>query len=118
MEINHEAILMARESATALHLKHLSFIALDAGKAGEIIRAKRPELILVNPPRRGLADSVQLLLGEEPEWIIYSSCSVDSLGGDIGKLSAKYSVERAQIFDMFPHTAHFETLVLLKRIQR
>lgn len=118
IEINQDAVEMATENAKEMKLSHLKFISLDAGKAGAILESKKPDLILVNPPRRGLAEAATLLLNAAPEWIIYSSCSVESLGPDLKKLAGSYSVERAQIFDMFPHTAHFETLVLLRKNQR
>lgn len=113
VEINTEAVKVANETAVEFGLPHLKFIALDAGKSDEIVSEFSPDLILVNPPRRGLADSISVLKSNKPEWIIYSSCSVESLGNDLKALS-DYKVERARMFDMFPHTSHFETLVLLK----
>ncbi len=116
VDINPEAVHMATETAKELGLSHLKFISLDAGKAGEIIRSEKPELILVNPPRRGLAESLPLLKEASADWLIYSSCSVESLKKDMDALSTHYEVVRAQLFDMFPHTAHFETLVLLRKL--
>ncbi len=116
VEINSEAVQMATETAEELGLSHLRFISLDAGKSGEIIKEKNPELILVNPPRRGLAECLQLLKDTNAEWLIYSSCSVESLKKDLKELSSHYEVVKAQLFDMFPHTAHFETLVLLRKL--
>lgn len=116
VEINPEAVIIANETARELALTHLKFIALDAGRSGEIIRNEEPDLILVNPPRRGLADSLPLLKSSGSKWVIYSSCSVESLERDVSALATHYEVIKAQIFDMFPHTAHFETLVLLRRL--
>jgi 23S rRNA (uracil747-C5)-methyltransferase len=118
IEINPEAVKMSQETASVLGLTHLHFLALDAGKSLELIRKKAPDIILVNPPRRGLAESIKILEDVLPEWIIYSSCSAASLKGDLDQLKNNYIIERARLFDMFPHTTHFETLVLLKRIQR
>ncbi len=116
VEVNIEAVRMANETASFLGLKHLSFTHLAAENSQKLIQEKNPELILVNPPRRGLADSLDLLVKAMPEFIIYSSCSVESLGKDLKVLGQFFEIERAQIFDMFPHTEHFETLVLLKRL--
>ncbi|MES2528036.1 MAG: 23S rRNA (uracil(747)-C(5))-methyltransferase [Bdellovibrionota bacterium] len=116
IELNPEAVKMANESAVTLGLKHLTFVPLPAENSAKMIAEKKPELILVNPPRRGLADTLNILLQARPEYIIYSSCSVESLGKDLKSLIPFYTPERAQIFDMFPHTEHFETLVLLKRL--
>ncbi len=49
-----------------------------------------------------------------PPYIIYSSCNARTMATDIARLSG-YRVERVQLFDMFPHTAHYEVLTLLVR---
>ncbi len=116
IELNTEAVRMANETAANLGMNHLSFIPMPAESSGKIITEKNPQLILVNPPRRGLAGTLDILLKALPEYIIYSSCSVESLGKDLKSLSPFYALERAQIFDMFPHTEHFETLILMKRL--
>jgi 23S rRNA (uracil747-C5)-methyltransferase len=113
VEINQDAVMVANEAAKEFKLDHLKFVSLDAGKSSEIVKEFSPDLILVNPPRRGLSESISVLKNQKPEWIIYSSCSVESLATDLQGLS-EYKIERAQLFDMFPHTSHFETLVLLK----
>jgi 23S rRNA (uracil747-C5)-methyltransferase len=116
VEVNAEAVKMANETAASLGLKHLSFLHLAAENSQELIKDKNPQMILVNPPRRGLADSLELLVKALPDYIIYSSCSVESLAKDLKSLAPFFEIERVQIFDMFPHTEHFETLVLLKRL--
>ena len=116
IEINPEAILEAIRTAKKKGLTHLNFKSADAGKIGHEIKEFSPDLILVNPPRRGLGDSLKLLLEEKPQTIIYSSCSHESLGADLQKLKCHYEITRAQIFDMFPQTEHFETLVELHRL--
>ena len=116
VEINPEAVKTARDSAEQSGLTHLHFLAMDASNSGKIIHEKNPELILVNPPRRGLGESLGLITKSLPDWLIYSSCSVESLGRDLKELSSHYKIEKAQIFDMFPHTAHFETLVLMRKL--
>jgi len=49
-----------------------------------------------------------------PPWIIYSSCNAQTMAKDVAAL-ADYRVARVQLFDMFPHTAHYEVLTLLIR---
>ncbi|WP_158783143.1 23S rRNA (uracil(747)-C(5))-methyltransferase RlmC [Pantoea sp. BAV 3049] len=114
IEISAEAITCAKRSAAAMGLENISFAALDstafATGEGEV-----PDLVLVNPPRRGIG--VQLcnsLSAMAPKWILYSSCNAQTMASDIA-LMADYSVEKVQLFDMFPHTAHSEVLTLLKR---
>jgi 23S rRNA (uracil747-C5)-methyltransferase len=111
IEINAAAVDTANRTAKTLGLDHIRFECLQAKNAPHF----GADLILVNPPRRGLAESVQLILDQQPESLIYSSCSHESLARDLQNLSNDYSIEKIRIFDLFPHTEHFETLVLLRR---
>lgn len=114
-EINSEAVSEANRTATALGYHHLKFVCADAAKVSEELRNYAPDLVLVNPPRRGLAGAVEIFKEQQFKYIIYSSCSVESLAKDLLELAPFYKVIQAQIFDMFPHTDHFETLVLLQK---
>ena len=114
IEINEEAIKEANRTATIQGFTNLSFKSADAEKVGDEIKAFRPDVILVNPPRRGLGKSCDLILDFKPKMIIYSSCNYETLASDLTRLSNDYTIERIQIFDMFPHTSHFETLVQLR----
>ena len=114
IEIAPEAIACAKQSAAELGLNNLHFQALDSTQFatgdGEI-----PDLVLVNPPRRGIGDGLCAYLSRmDPEFIIYSSCNARTMAKDIARL-AGYRIERVQLFDMFPHTAHYEVLTLLVR---
>ncbi|KGT94146.1 23S rRNA methyltransferase [Erwinia typographi] len=114
IEIAAEAIACARLSAELMGLKKVSFAALDstAFATGE---AAVPDLVLVNPPRRGIgAQLCHYLTTMAPPYLLYSSCNAATLASDIALLS-DYAVEKVQLFDMFPHTAHSEVLALLKR---
>lgn len=115
IEINPEAIKQAIQTAELLKLNHLQFKCSDSAHTKNEIIAFNPDLILVNPPRRGLAESGLLLKEAQSPFIIYSSCSYETLKEDL-KVLSNYKVVKAQIFDMFPHTGHFETLVLLQRL--
>jgi 23S rRNA (uracil-5-)-methyltransferase rumB len=48
-----------------------------------------------------------------PHFILYSSCNAETMGKDLRSLT-HYQLEKIQLFDMFPHTAHYEVLVLLR----
>ncbi len=115
VDTNAEGVSAANESAKEQGLNHIHFKAADAGLVQEELTEFRPDLILVNPPRRGLGGAVDLLLKQCAPRVIYSSCSLDSLMKDLERLSVHYQVERVQVFDMFPHTDHFEVLVSLVR---
>nr|VXZ86689.1 23S rRNA (uracil(747)-C(5))-methyltransferase RlmC [Klebsiella pneumoniae] len=109
-----EAIACARQSAAQLGLSNLHFQALDSTQFATH-EADAPQLVLVNPPRRGIgAELCDYLSRMAPPYIIYSSCNARTMATDIARLSG-YRVERVQLFDMFPHTAHYEVLTLLVR---
>lgn len=115
IEIEAEAIACARDSAQALGLRNVSFQALDSKQFQPNLENK-PDLVIVNPPRRGMGVELAKQLADlTPTAILYSSCNAVSLAHDLKQLS-NYRIERVQLFDMFAHTGHFETLVLLKNI--
>ncbi|WP_410751255.1 23S rRNA (uracil(747)-C(5))-methyltransferase RlmC [Citrobacter sp. U14242] len=114
IEIAPEAIACAKQSAQELGLQNLHFQALDstqfATAQGEV-----PDLVLVNPPRRGIGKPLCDFLSQmAPRFIVYSSCNAQTMAKDIHELPG-YHIERVQLFDMFPHTAHYEVLTLLSR---
>ncbi|HFZ8995192.1 TPA: 23S rRNA (uracil(747)-C(5))-methyltransferase RlmC [Citrobacter freundii] len=114
IEIAPEAIACAKQSAQELGLNKLHFQALDstqfATAQGEV-----PDLVLVNPPRRGIGKLLcDYLSRMAPAFIIYSSCNAQTMAKDLRELPG-YRIERVQLFDMFPHTAHYEVLTLLVR---
>lgn len=114
IEIAPEAIACATQSAKALGLHNLHFQALDSTRFATAQQSV-PDLVLVNPPRRGIgAELCDYLSRMAPPWIIYSSCNAQTMAKDFAAL-ADYRVARVQLFDMFPHTAHYEVLTLLIR---
>lgn len=114
IEIAPEAIACAKQSAAELGLHNLHFQALDSTQFATT-QGSVPDLVLVNPPRRGMGKALSDYLSEMmPPWIVYSSCNAQSMAKDFGHLP-DYRVARVQLFDMFPHTAHYEVLTLLTR---
>lgn len=114
IEIAPEAIACAKQSAQTLGLQNLHFQALDSTQFATA-QEDVPDLVLVNPPRRGIGKPLcDYLSNMAPPFIIYSSCNAQSMAKDIGELPG-YRIERVQLFDMFPHTAHYEVLTLLSR---
>jgi len=117
IEREAEAIACAERSAQEMGLSHVRFMALEAAGfvAGE---SAAPDLVLVNPPRRGIGTDICCWLQRmAPDHLIYSSCNAESLAQDLALLP-DYQLARVQQFDMFPHTAHYETLVLLRHANR
>ena len=114
IEIAPEAIACAKKSAAGLGLNNLHFQALDSTQFATGQEAV-PDLVLVNPPRRGIGKALcDYLSAMAPPYIIYSSCNARSMANDFAHLPG-YRLERVQLFDMFPHTAHYEVLTLLVR---
>ncbi|WP_395301460.1 23S rRNA (uracil(747)-C(5))-methyltransferase RlmC [Enterobacter sp. ECC-175] len=114
IEISPEAIACAKQSAAELGLTNLHFQALDSTRFATG-QGNVPELVLVNPPRRGIGNALCDYLSQmAPESIIYSSCNARTMAKDIAHLPG-YRIARVQLFDMFPHTAHYEVLTLLTR---
>lgn len=114
IEINPDAVESANAFATKTATSHLKFISSDASKMKELSMKFNADLILINPPRRGLGHTVHLLNEARPQHIIYSSCDYESLAKDLSLLNG-YTIKKVKLFDMFPQTKHFETLVLLNK---
>lgn len=113
IEIAPEAIASARQSAEKLGLKNMHFQALDSTRFA-VAQQDIPELVLVNPPRRGIGRELcDYLTVMAPKFIVYSSCNAQTMAKDI-KTLPNYRVARTQLFDMFPHTSHYEVLTLLE----
>lgn len=114
IEISAEAIECAKKSARAIGLTDIRFDALDSTRFAESNHTV-PDLVLVNPPRRGIGQQLcQYLTEMSPAYILYSSCNAQTMANDLRRLQG-YKVINVQLFDMFPHTAHYEVLTLLQR---
>lgn len=74
----------------------------------------RPDVIITDPPRAGMHQSViDVILLTAPERIVYVSCNPATQARDLQALDAEYKVAAVQPVDMFPHTQHVENVVLL-----
>ncbi len=120
VESAEQAVIAARRSAREM---------ADAGQPGALeaafeaadatawVRGRpAPDVVIVNPPRRGIGP-------ELAEWIessgvrrvVYSSCNAVTLAKDLGAMPSLAPV-RGRLLDMFPHTEHYEAVVLLERV--
>lgn len=114
IEIAAAAIASAKQAAAELALHRVSFQALDSA-AFASAAAQAPDLLVVNPPRRGLGAALcQDISRLQPRWLIYSSCNAQSLAADLQQLSG-YQLIQVQLFDLFAHSSHSEVLTLLKK---
>jgi 23S rRNA (uracil747-C5)-methyltransferase len=120
VEVSEEAVASARQSAAEAGVD-ARFLAGDATALAEGLLEggegddDQPDLVVVNPPRRGIGERLaRLLEGSRVRHVVYSSCNVDSLARDLDAMPSLRPV-RARLFDMFPQTDHHEVLVLLER---
>lgn len=119
VEVSSDAVESARSSAADLHrqrpdLGAIRFLAGDAAfrsrPAGD-----SPDLVIVNPPRRGIGAQLAAWLESSPvRSIVYSSCNVDTLARDLAAMPS-FRAQEARLFDMFPQTNHHEVMVRLQR---
>jgi len=120
IEISEESVACAIENQ---ELNAIGNTAFFAGNVGEVLadlrtRAGDPDVVVVDPPRAGLAGKALKRLGEiAAPRIVYVSCNPTTLAGDLKRLSEDYGYRlvRARPVDMFPHTPHVECVALLER---
>ena len=119
-EIVAEAVENARRNAADNALNdRCEFLCADAAEAAEEFRRRglRPEVIVVDPPRKGLSPEViEAAAGMEPDRIVYVSCDPGTLARDLKIFRQKgYNAEKCTAVDMFPRTSHCESVVKLTR---
>ena len=87
-----------------------------AGRAEDVLASlPPPHAVVVNPPRAGLHWDVTLRLTSEPvAKLVYISCDPATLARDLSRLNVNYLITAARAFDLFPQTAHVETVVILE----
>ena len=113
VEVSAEAVTAAELSASELGLA-ARFVVADA-TTWALDRPSVPDLVVVNPPRRGIGPELAGWLEcSGVDHVIYSSCSADSLARDLAAMPSLRPVQ-ARVLDMFPHTTHYEVMVLLAR---
>ena len=114
IELSPEAIASACRSRDELGLENVHFQTGDASAFAHSAH-ELPPLVIVNPPRRGIGPDLCRTLSEsKAQHIIYSSCNPASLARDINELVG-FQPQHARLFDMFPHTHHYELCCVLQR---
>ena len=119
VEIVPQAIEDAKKNAKNNKIDNAEFYV---GKSEEIVpelyktKGVKPDVMVVDPPRKGCEESLlNLMLQMQPKRIVYVSCDSATLARDLKILCAtnEYEIRKVQPVDMFPHTGHVETVVLL-----
>ena len=120
VEIIPQAIENAKENAARNGKNNCEFLCADAAQAAALLakRGERPDVVVLDPPRKGcdpdLIDTVARTMS--PQRVVYVSCDPATLARDLKLFCGKgYTLQIATPVDMFPRTAHVETVVLLSR---
>jgi len=123
VEIVPQAVEDARKNAERNGIRNAEFFT---GKAEEVLpeqlksHGAHADVIVTDPPRKGCDEKcLQTMLEMKPKKIVYVSCDSATLARDLKILcaSGEYTLEKAQPVDMFPQTAHVETVVLMSRVE-
>jgi 23S rRNA (uracil1939-C5)-methyltransferase len=120
IEASEESVACAVENAELNRLANAAFFAGEVGADLDELRSRagNPDVVVVDPPRAGLAGKALAAVGglEAPR-LVYVSCNPTTLAGNARILVEEfgYRLERVRPVDMFPHTPHVESVALFVR---
>lgn len=117
IEIIPSAIVNAKENARRNHVDNVDFICCDAAAYAKLAKAqnKKADVVIVDPPRKGCAESVLFdMVKLDPKIIVYVSCNVSTQARDLRILAqCGYRITQLQPVDMFPQTYGIECVAQL-----
>ncbi|KAJ7358328.1 tRNA methyltransferase [Mycena albidolilacea] len=130
IELSAESIRAATNNA-ALNAVPEGKISFRAGDAADIFRTvgdfpPRETVLLIDPPRKGCDEPfIKQLLGFRAQTVVYVSCNVHTQARDVGMIirgsgedgKGRYVLESLRGFDLFPQTAHVESVAVLRLVQ-
>ena len=122
VEIIPEAIKDAKFNAKENNIQNAEFYCLDATEFAEKSAKEglKADVVILDPPRKGLTEELISTVAEKisPERVVYVSCDVGTLAMDIKIFGEKgYELKEYTPADLFPRTAHCETVALLIKTQ-
>lgn len=117
IEIVPQAIENANRNAALNGITNAEFFLGDAKEAEQKIFKNGVDIVIVDPPRKGLdAEVVYTIMRNNPKKIVYVSCDAATLARDCALFNeGGYEIKKVKPFDMFPHTTHVETVVLMEK---
>jgi 23S rRNA (uracil1939-C5)-methyltransferase len=120
IEVHEEAVARAIENAELNGITNAAFFAGNVGQVVDDLRERsgEPDVVVVDPPRAGLAGKALQRLGRiGAQRIVYVSCNPTTLASDLKTLRDEhaYELRRVRPIDMFPHTPHVETVALIEK---
>lgn len=118
-EINNDAVRSAIENCKLNHTKNYRIYKADAGKVmTDLVKnGKKLDVVFTDPPRAGCSkEFLNSLVKSKTRKVVYISCNPETLARDLSYLTKNgYRATKIQPVDMFPHTKHIETVVLMSR---
>ena len=120
VELNKDAVKDAVTNARANDMKNIRFYQGDAGEFMEAVadENEKPEVVFMDPPRAGSDERfLSSLIKMSPEKVVYISCNPETMARDLKYLceNSNYKIRKIQPVDMFPHTAHIETVAMITK---
>lgn len=114
-DVNADAIVDAESNAKRNGITNAKFVR--ASDASFLLKTeKHMNVIFADPPRAGCDKKfLNFVLSHKPEKLVYISCNPETLARDLRYLESGYKVKKIQPVDMFPGTAHVETVCLLSK---
>jgi 23S rRNA (uracil1939-C5)-methyltransferase len=112
------AVELDPEAADAARRQAPPGLTVFQGRVEDRLAEALPaDVVILNPPRTGLDARVpELLRAHPPPRMVYVSCDPATLARDLARLGETWAVRRVQAFDLFPQTAHVETVVTLEGV--
>ena len=115
VEVVEKAVRDAVSNSEKNGIENVSFLCSTVEKAfPEIMKNHYPKAVFLDPPRKGCDEkTLQSIIENRIEKVVYISCNPSTLARDIKVLKESYHVEKVIMADMFPNTMHVETVVAL-----
>ncbi|MBU1044720.1 MAG: methyltransferase [Candidatus Omnitrophica bacterium] len=105
-----------KKNLTDNKISNISTAQSDCEQWISNFKRNKPDILIVDPPRKGLTDIIiEQLIKTPPEFIAYISCDPVTLARDLKKLIPNYHILHTTAYDFFPQTGHIETLAVLKK---
>lgn len=122
VELNGDAIRDAISNAKRNKIDNAKFYEADAGDFMEAmaLEGAKADAVIMDPPRSGSTEKfIDSIAKLKPKKVVYVSCNPETLARDLKYFKTKgYTTKEAWPYDMFPHTDHVETVVLLSKVQK
>lgn len=116
LEIDGRAVKFARQHAERKGIDNINFHCLPAERLKQAFHKGSPDVVLLNPPRKGASEAIPAIVERKPQTIFYMSCNPSTLARDLKVLAQSgWKLTRCQPIDMFPQTYHIEALTQMER---